>query len=171
MYILHCTYFTFLKSCAYTLMLLMHGTGASCVAYIALRACIRCENILTHATQAPTNQDAVLVKLPNSKNKSCFLLSVFYQFQSYTIYNYRVYSTLLRGQINLFLGPYSTSMTPHASATRFSSDGLCSVARFSPNWPWAEDASSHQGRVRRQGESACSPGMLKQPLICATRPD
>jgi len=41
----------------------------------------------TQATQAPTNQDAMLVKFPNSKNKSRFLLSLFYHFQSYNEVN------------------------------------------------------------------------------------
>jgi len=37
----------------------------------------------TQATQTLTNQEAGLVKFPNSKNKFCFLLSLFYQLHSY----------------------------------------------------------------------------------------
>jgi len=37
---------------------------------------------VTQATQAPTNQDAILVKFSISKNNSCVL---FYHFQSFSI--------------------------------------------------------------------------------------
>jgi len=51
---------------------------------------IRTYSIFSQATQASTNQDTVLVKFPNSKNKPCLLLSLFYQFQSYNnVYEYR----------------------------------------------------------------------------------